>query len=62
MVKSPIKKPRKAAARPSVITSIRLPSDVKAALDNAAEAEERSVSWLIGKVMSDWLKAKKYLK
>ena len=62
MAKTPATKtPAKPAAKPSVITSVRLPADVKLALEVAATAEERSVSWLVGKVMADWLRAKKYL-
>lgn len=49
-------------AKPSVITSIRLAADVKEALERASIAEERSASWLVGKVLADWLKAKKYLR
>ncbi len=40
----------------------RVPDDVKAALEKAAEDDTRSVSSLALKIITDWLKAKGYLK
>ncbi len=41
---------------------IRLDTHVRAALEKAAKAEERSLSFLIQKAIEEWLKARKYLK
>ena len=43
-------------------TSVRFPADVKAALEKAAADDTRSVSSMIEKVMTDWLKKNGYLK
>jgi hypothetical protein len=40
----------------------RVPDDVKAALEKAAEDDTRSVSSLALKIITDWLKTKGYLK
>ena len=45
-----------------VSTSVRLPDDVKAALASAAADDTRSQSSMIEKILTDWLKAKGYLK
>jgi predicted transcriptional regulator len=39
-------------------TTIRLPQDTKDALDKAAAAQDRTRSWLIQKIVADWLKAR----
>lgn len=44
-----------------VPVSFRLLPEVKAALDAAAKADHRSVSSLLDKVISDWLKEQGYL-
>jgi predicted transcriptional regulator len=36
-------------------TSIRLPVDLKRALDREADIERRTVSWLIVETMSKWV-------
>lgn len=41
---------------------VRLNSHVREALERAAKAEERSLSFLIQKAIEEWLKARKYLK
>jgi predicted transcriptional regulator len=40
----------------------RVPDDVKAALERAAEADERSVSFVATKIISEWLKENGFLK
>ena len=55
MVHPPAKKPR-------VVTTVRLDAPVKAALEKAAKSDARSVSSLIQKVLSEWLKEKGFLK
>jgi predicted transcriptional regulator len=39
-------------------TTIRLSQDTKDALDKAAAAQDRTRSWLIQKIVADWLKAR----
>lgn len=46
----------------SVPISFRLPQEVKSALEQAATDDRRSVSSLLDKLVSDWLKEKGYLK
>ncbi len=41
---------------------VRLEPNVKDALDQAAEAEERSISFLAQKAIAEWLRRKGYLK
>lgn len=38
--------------------SVRLPPEVKAALERAAKADTRSLSSLIEKILTDWLKTR----
>lgn len=47
---------------PVVATSVRFDPNVKAAIDKAAKADTRSVSSLIQKVMTDYLRANGFLK
>ena len=42
--------------------SFRLPEATKKALEKAAQADHRSVSSLIEKLLTDWLAANKFLK
>ena len=42
--------------------SVRVPDDVKAAAEKAAQADSRSVASLVEKVLTEWLKAKGYLR
>jgi predicted HicB family RNase H-like nuclease len=42
--------------------SFRIPGDVKSALEKAAAADSRSLSSLIQKVLTDWLKKGGHLK
>ena len=56
------KKPASTNPAPKEVTSVRLEADVKAAIEHAAEAEERTVSWLVNKILAEWLKAKKLIK
>lgn len=53
------KKPVKQA---SVVTTMRFDPAVKVALEKAAKADGRTVSSLVMKVLSDWLKERKWLK
>jgi hypothetical protein len=41
---------------------IRLPAEVKLALAKAAKADARSMSSMVEKVMTDWLREQGYLK
>ena len=41
---------------------VRFADDVRAALEKLAKQEDRSVSYLINKIVTDYLKAKKVLK
>jgi hypothetical protein len=41
---------------------VRLPADVKAALEKAAKDDVRSLSSLVEKVLTEWLRDKGYLK
>lgn len=41
---------------------VRIPDDLKAALDKAARDDVRSISSLVEKILTEWLKAKGYLK
>jgi hypothetical protein len=43
-------------------TSVRLPPEVKAALEKAAAADTRSLSSMIEKIVTDWLKKRGHLK
>jgi hypothetical protein len=45
-----------------IATSVRFEPPVKAAIDKAAKDDARSASSLIQKVMTEWLKEKRYLK
>ncbi|PVA08469.1 hypothetical protein DC366_19090 [Pelagivirga sediminicola] len=45
----------------SVPISFRLPADTKQALEKAAKDDSRSVSSLLDKLVSDWLKEQGYL-
>ncbi|WP_158745653.1 Arc family DNA-binding protein [Acidisphaera sp. L21] len=40
---------------------VRLPPEVKLALEKAAREDTRSVSSMVEKVLTDWLRAKGYL-
>ncbi|TWB62942.1 ribbon-helix-helix domain-containing protein [Bradyrhizobium sacchari] len=42
--------------------SVRVPDDVKAAVEKAAEADSRSVASLVEKILVDYLKKNGYLK
>jgi hypothetical protein len=48
--------------KPAIVVTVRLDPQVKAALEKAAKNDARSVSSLIQKVLSDWLKEGKLLK
>jgi hypothetical protein len=50
---------KKPALKPSIITGVRLPVEVRSALDAAASEDGRTTSSLIQKILSDWLKGKK---
>jgi hypothetical protein len=43
-------------------TSVKFTPAIKAALDKAAAADARSVSSLLQKIVSEWLKAQGFLK
>lgn len=42
-----------------VVTFVRLDPEIKQALTQAAETDGRSLSALISKIVSDWIKEKK---
>jgi predicted transcriptional regulator len=41
---------------------VRFPKDVKAALEKMAKADDRSLSYVINKIVADYLKARKLIK
>jgi hypothetical protein len=43
-------------------TGLRLPADVKEALRKLAKADDRSVSYVINKILADYLRARKLIK
>lgn len=45
----------------SLPVSFRLPPDIKAAFEKAAKDDTRSISSLMEKVITDWLREKGYL-
>lgn len=45
----------------SLPVSVRLPADVKIAMEKAAKDDARSASNLIEKVLTDWLRERGYL-
>ncbi len=55
-------KPSASNHAPKEVASVRLDASVKSAIEQVAENEERTVSWLVNKILTEWLKAKKYLK
>lgn len=63
MVKKP-GRPSKAAgpSAPSIVVTVRFTPEIKAALEQAAEDDARTVSGLLQKITADWLKAQKRLK
>ncbi len=52
----------KKPTKPAVVTTIRFDPVVKAALEKAAKEDARTVSSLVQKVLSDWLKERKFLR
>ena len=56
MAKAPVRKTKDAPL------GLRVPLDVKKALERAAIDEDRSMSNLVVRILADWLKEKKYLK
>jgi|GraSoi013_1_20cm_1032409.scaffolds.fasta_scaffold440801_1 hypothetical protein len=53
---------RPPSKKPAVVVTVRLDPQVKAALEKAAKSDARTVSSLIQKLLSDWLKEEKFLK
>lgn len=45
--------------RKSEFLSVRVPSSTKKALDKIAQDKERSLSWIVGKILEDYLKNKR---
>jgi predicted transcriptional regulator len=41
---------------------VRLPSDVQAALEKLAKADDRSLSYVINKILAEYLRARKLIK
>jgi hypothetical protein len=41
---------------------VRLEADVRAALEKLAKQEDRSISYLISKIVTDYLRSKKLIK
>ena len=56
------RKPTSASGAVKEVTTIRLDPEVKVALERVADADGRSVSSLIQKIINEWLKGKKLLK
>jgi hypothetical protein len=56
------RKPLKPVPKKPPPTSIRFESHVKAALEKAAKADSRSVTSLVTKLVTDFLKAEGFLK
>ncbi len=46
----------------TVITTMRFDPEIRAALDEAAKADRRSVSSLVMKILEDWLRQNGWLK
>jgi len=44
------------------VLNLRIPCDVKAALKRAAEADDRSMSSLVLRIVRDWLQRERLLK
>jgi predicted transcriptional regulator len=42
--------------------SVRLPADMQAALEKLAKAEDRSLSYVIKKILAEYLRARKLIK
>lgn len=57
-----MKNPQNKPPEPRIITTMRLPPDLVAALDAAAEDDDRSRTSMAVKILSTWLKENKYLK
>ena len=55
------KRPSKPVSKP-IATSVRFEPPVKVALEKAAKDDARSITSLVTKVMTDWLKEHGYLK
>ena len=56
-------KPKPAAKDAGLVTlSIRVDPELKAALERAAVADDRSMASIIQRVLREWLKAKEFLK
>jgi predicted HicB family RNase H-like nuclease len=51
-------KPRK----PAVVTTIRFDPEVKEAAEIAAAADGRTLSSLVQKIVSDWLRERKFVR
>lgn len=51
-----IEQPGTVMASKTAPVSVRLPPEIKAALERAAKADTRSLSSLIEKILTDWLK------
>jgi hypothetical protein len=60
MAKAPPTKGAKTG--PGIITSTRFTPAVRSALDKAAEADTRTTSSLIQKIVTEWLKENGFLK
>ena len=41
---------------------VRFPADVKAALEKLAKADDRSISYVINKIVAEYLRARKLIK
>jgi predicted HicB family RNase H-like nuclease len=56
-----IKPPSKPKPKDELL-GVRIPAELKRALERAAIADERSLSGLVQKILLEWAKARKYLK
>ncbi|MGB8902021.1 MAG: ribbon-helix-helix protein, CopG family [Methylocella sp.] len=50
------------AMAPKPLVGVRLPPEVKAALEKLAKADDRSISYVINKVLAEYLRARKLIK
>jgi predicted transcriptional regulator len=49
----------KKAVGPTPTVTIRMPENIRSQLQDIAEADDRSLSWLILKILKDYLDARK---
>ena len=47
---------------PKPLVGVRFPVEVKAALEKLAKADDRSISYIINKIVAEYLRAKRLIK